>query len=132
MIGDIIEIFKARKNPALATKLGARFATGAAIERLGWPLAIAKFWMALAGLICSVIICGLLYLTFTVAQGFIWPALLPAGLLYVIFRIWTGIDKGLDRVKLAAQTYTDSGIDRIGTKITARRGRPDEAESDLT
>lgn len=116
MIGDIIEIFKARKDPALAAKLGARFASGVAIERLSWPLMIAKFWMGVAILVC-VILTGLLaYSAYQFGWGFLMPLLLPAGAAYGFIRIWRGLNKGIERVKTAAQGFTDKGIDRLAVR----------------
>ena len=113
MIGNIAALFKARKDAELAKRIASEMAIDGAVEHFGWPIVIAKFWMGVA-------IFGLLALTALV----IWlavishwsvaiSALLFGGIIYVIIRLWRGLNLGVERVTTLAKAELTQQVSAI-------------------
>ncbi|WP_409432106.1 hypothetical protein ACJ3XI_07745 [Litorimonas sp. RW-G-Af-16] len=117
MILDLINIFKARRDPVLAAKLGGQFATEQALDKFSWPLIIVKFWLGLAGLICAALIIMFIYAAYKLGWAAALPAFIPAAVIYLIVKIWRGINTGLERVKAVAQSYTNRSVDTVSAKL---------------
>lgn len=104
MIFDAIKLFKARKDSELAKQIASEMIVDGAIEKLGYPITIAKLLMAGAIILLGVFIIGFLW----VGIKFHWTAAIPAplfgGIIYGIIRLWGGLNKGVqivtDRAKL--------------------------------
>jgi hypothetical protein len=98
MIGRFIALYKARKDPALAKRIASEMIIDGAIDRVTWPLAVAKFWMIggiaiLIALITIFLLIGI-FTHWTLAI----PTLPLGGAVYGIILIWRGINEGVDRV----------------------------------
>ena len=127
MIGDMIALFKARKDIPLAKRIASDMVVDGAIDRASWPLAIAKFWMVIG-------IIGLGALTALFLWGGIaahWalaiPAFLFGGLTYLIIRIWRGLNRGVQAVTELAKTELGKRADAI--KMPIKRSENNETLS---
>ena len=104
MLGDIVSLFKARKDSALAKRIASDMIVDGAIDRASWPLAIAKFWMGLGlillGILSALLLWGAIATHWTVAI----PILPFGGIAYLIIRIWRGLNKGVAAVTELAKT----------------------------
>lgn len=113
MLTDLIAIFKARRDPALAARLAAKLAQGQLLDRLSAPLFMVHL-IAWAVVLTSLLLAGLFL---AAAAQFHWsagiPAVLPlaAGSLAVFVHV--GLRRGLARVRAMAENLTDQGLDRI-------------------
>jgi len=104
MLGQLVALYNARKDPSLAKRLASEMIVDGAIERASWPLAIGKFWMPL-GIIALAIIIGLFIWLAVIAHWTLAiPALPLAGLAYGIIRLWRGLDHGIETVTKLAKT----------------------------
>lgn len=113
MILDLYQIFRARKDPPLATKLAVRLAQGQLIERMTAPVLLIHIllWMiAGIGIFLSLVL--------------LWAALTWHGVAWVLFPLPTapaigaiyislGLKRGLDHIKTLANSYSDKGVERV-------------------
>ena len=113
MIGDLIGIYRARRDPRTAAKLAARFAQGQLFDRLTAPLLVplVLLWVVIVvgGILAALAIWGSIALHGAV--GFL--GVIPAAIAYAAFRIQAGLRGGLEAVKALAEGYADRGLDRI-------------------
>ena len=113
MIGDIIALFKARKDSRLAKRIAGEMIVDGAIDRASWPLTIAKFWMSAGiitlGSVAALFLWGGIMAHWTVAL----PAILFVGGIYLIIRIWRGLNKGIHTVTELAKTEIIKRTDAI-------------------
>jgi hypothetical protein len=98
MIGQFIALYRARKDGPLAKRIASEIIIDGTLDRASWPLAIAKFWMVLGIVILSVLIIAFLLIGTFSHWSLATPALPLGGLIYLIIRIWRGINQGVDRV----------------------------------
>lgn len=113
MIIDLIAIYRARKNRPLAARLAAKFAQGQALDRLTAPLFLVHLVLWLIIGIGSLLFLATLWLAVTWHGSALLPGLLPGGLAFLAFRIDFGLRKGMDRIKAAADSLTDRGMDKL-------------------
>ena len=112
MLGDIIALFKARKDPALAKRIASDMIVDGAIDRASWSLAIAKFWMSV-GIIALFILTALfLWIGIALHWTLAIPACLFGGLIYLIIRGWRGLNRGVE-------TVTDLAKIELGKRVDA-------------
>lgn len=127
MIIDLIQIFRARHDKALASKLAVRFAQGQMFERATAPLLIAHFvlWaiviimgsLAIALILAAIKIHGSLYVIVTV------PLCISLAAAWISLRL----KSGSDRIKTIANSYSDAQMTRMfgqhydqnGSKLSA-------------
>ena len=103
MLGNLLALFKARNDPEVAKKIAAEMVVDGTIDRMNWPLVIAKSWMSL-GLLGSFVLAALfLWIGAMSHWAFAIPALLFGGLIYVIIRIWRGLSQGVEKISLIAK-----------------------------
>ena len=98
MIGHLISLYKARKDPALAKDIASEMVVEGVIERVSWPIVIAKFWLAIAVAVIAVLICALLVLAGTFHWSFAIFTLPLRGIIYAIVRLWRGVNAGTEYV----------------------------------
>jgi len=112
MLGDMIALFKARKDLPLAKRIASEMIVDGAIDRASWPIVIAKFWMGVG--IIALCILGCLFLGLGVATHWTLaiPVLLFGGGVYFIIRVWRGINKGV-------QAVTDLAKAELGNRVEA-------------
>jgi len=103
MLGHMISLFRARKDPALAKTIASEMIVDGAIDRASWPLWIAKFWMVAAILMLAGLAVLFLWIGFVTHWSLAIPSLLFGGLIYGVIRIWLGIDKGVEIVATLAK-----------------------------
>ena len=123
ILGDLRDIYKARRDPALALRLGARLAREQALERLAAPLFVVHFglWavMVVCALLSALALFGAASLHWTVAL----PALLPAGIGYLAWRLNRGLGAGEDLVRRAAEDLSEAGMDRLEALAPSPAGK---------
>lgn len=114
MIGQLISLFKARKDPAAAKLIASEMIIDGAIDRASWPLLIAKLWMGGAILVCF-IITVLILLAANASHSAVAIAALPtSGLIYMIIRIWRGLNQGVETVSQYAKAELGARTAAIG------------------
>jgi len=112
MIGQFIALYKARKDPALAKRIASEIVVDGAIERVTWPLTVAKFWMVIgiallvASLAAFLLIGTLTHWTLAI------PTLPLGGAIYGIIRIWRGVNEGVDRVTTLIKSELSMRIEK--------------------
>jgi cation transport ATPase len=118
MLGNMISLFKARKDPALAKQIASEMVVDGVIERAGWPVLVTKFWMAVV--IFASALFAMLFLWAGIAGH--WALALPAiifgGLAYLVGRIWRGLNRGVETVSTLAKTELTkrtAGLGQLGT-----------------
>ena len=104
MLGNLLALFKARNDPKLAKSIASEMVIDGTIDRISWPLVIAKFWMGLA-LFGSLALTILLLWIGTISHWvFALPALIFGALIYLIIRIWRGLNRGVEKISQIAKT----------------------------
>ncbi|GHA91550.1 hypothetical protein GCM10009069_13410 [Algimonas arctica] len=113
MILELFQIFRARRDTTLASKLALRFAQGQLLERATAPLLIVHLCLWLVAIIMGAIATVLIMTAIKVHGAIIIVAVIPltAGLI----SIWISLrlKMGLDRIRTIADGYSDSQIDRF-------------------
>ena len=124
MLGNILALYKARKDPILAKSVASEMVIDGTIDRLGWPLMIAKFWMGL-GLLISI---GLIVLFLWIGAVSHWtlgiPTLPFGGVIYAIIRIWRGLNRGVDKISHIAKMELNQRVQAI--KLPSKQSGHDE------
>ena len=132
MIGDLRDIHKARHDTALALRLGARLAREQALDRLSAPMFVVHLVLwAVMGL-CAVLVAAAAFGTVALHWTVALPALLPAGIGYLAWRLNRGLGAGEDLVRRAAEDLSEAGMDRLealapspaGKTMTGERSGP--------
>jgi len=117
MIFDVIKLFKARKDSELARQIASEMIVDGAIEKLGYPITIAKLFMAGVIILSSAFIVGFLW----VAIKFHWTAAIPAplfgGIIYGIARLWRGLNKGVESVTERAKLELSDRASSMGKRL---------------
>lgn len=113
MIRNTIALFKARKDPDLAKQIASDMIVEGAIDRASWPLWIAKLWMILGIAVLVLMIVVLFWLGTLSHWTVAIPALPLAGIIYLIMRIWGGINTGLDKVTELAKTELSQRVKTV-------------------
>jgi len=128
MLGDMIALFKARKDPTLAKRIASDLIVDGAFDRASWPLVIAKFWMSLGiiglGALAALFLWGGIAAHWALAI----PAILFGTLIYPIIRLWRGLNKGVETVTELAKAELGSRIEAI--KVPKRRQNNSPNNSD--
>jgi len=109
----IIKLYKARRDPALAAQIASELAVDGAVEYASWPIRIAKFWMAISMIGLTVFTALFLWLGAITHWTVAIPALLSGGLIYMIIRIWKGINAGTERVSAIAKAKVSTQLDHL-------------------
>ena len=123
MIGHLISLYKARKDPALAKHIASEMVVEGVIERVSWPIVIAKFWLAIAIAVLAVLICALLVLAGTFHWSFAILALPLGGVIYAIVRLWRGVNAGTEYVASLAKAEL--------LKRTSQTEKPENQDTSL-
>lgn len=113
MILDLFAIFRARRDPRLAARLGARFAQDQAIERVTAPLFLVHIVLWGVIVICGIIIIGLAVAALSLHWKFALPGLIPVAICGVAIVLERGLRRGMARVRNIASQLTDRGMDRL-------------------
>ena len=113
MIGDLIGIYRARRDPKTAARLAAKFAQGQVVERVTAPLMLplVLLWVAIA--LCAVLVALSLWGSASLHGSLGLFGIIPAAIGYVAFRIQAGLRAGLDRVQALADRYAERGLDHV-------------------
>ena len=114
MIGNILALYKARNDPALAKTIAAEMVVDGTIDRLGWPLVIAKLWVSVSLLLLCLLFALCLWLTGVSHWIFTIPSLFFGGMIYLIIRIWRGLNRGVGKISLIAKTELNQRVQAIG------------------
>lgn len=112
MLIDLIQIYRARRDPAKAAKLAGRFAQSQAIDRLTAPLLIVHLLLWLIAILMGALTAGLLFVSVKVhgAIAILSPLTLIVAIAAIMISL--GLKSGLDRVKDYAGTLGDRSVDR--------------------
>jgi len=103
MLGNLLALFKARHDPELAKTIASEMVVDGTIDRISWPLLIAKFWMSLSLFGSFVLIALFLWVGTLSHWAFAIPALFFGGLIYIIIRVWRGLNRGVEKISLIAK-----------------------------
>ena len=114
MLGNILALYKARNDPNLAKTIATEMVVDGTIERIGWPLLIAKFWMSLGLLLLCLLFALCLWLTGISYWVFAIPALFFGGGIYLIIRIWRGLNRGVEKISYMAKTELNQRVQAVG------------------
>lgn len=118
MVFKSLALFKARKDPALASELARELFVDGAVERATLPVTIAKFWMTIALCVLTLISGVIIYGAVTLHGSLTLLALPFLGLGYVIIRVWRGVEAGKARVLAFAQAQSSAGFEAIRAKLS--------------
>lgn len=99
-----IGLYKARKNGPLAQRIASEIVVDGAIDKLSWPVRLAKLWIGLGILVST--LAAIIFLT--IGHFSHWTLAIPVlplgGLIYGIVRIWRRLDRGVERVSKLVRT----------------------------
>ncbi len=113
MISDLLAIYKARRDPALATRLAAKLVQTQAMDRALAPLFIVHVlsWIAigLCGILSIAGIGGAIFGHWSI----IIPTLIPIGLGIGFWKLRTGLSAGEARIRALADAMTSQSLDRV-------------------
>ena len=104
MIGQLISLYKTRKDLALAKLIAREMVVEGVIERASWPIVVAKFWLGIKVALMAVVICALLALAATTHWSLVIVALPFGGVVFAIVRLWRGVNAGIEHVSDLAKT----------------------------
>lgn len=113
MIENAIALYRARKDPALAARIASEMVVDGAIERASWPLVIAKVWMSVALIILTLLTALFLWIGTLTHWTLAIPVFLFGGLIYLIVKIWRGLNRGKEKVTAIAKAQAGKQIDRF-------------------
>lgn len=113
MILDFIQIFRARRDKALASKLAVRFAHGQLLERATAPLLIVHIGLWAASIIAGVIALLLIVASETLHGAIGFAAIIPLALCILPAWVSLRLKAGLDRIRAIAAGYSDAQLDRL-------------------
>jgi hypothetical protein len=113
MILDLFQIFRARRDKTLASKLALRFAQGQLLERATAPLLIVHLCLWAIVIIIGAIAAGLILSAVKVHGAIIIVAILPLTVCFISAWISLRLKAGLDNIRAIADGYSDSQIDRL-------------------
>ena len=128
MLGNTISLFKARKDPALAKNIASEMVVDGAIDRAGWPILVAKFWMMVAILGLIALIALFIWIGTATHMALAFPVLIFAALIYVILRLWQGLNRGLETVSDLAKTELKKRAAQL--KIPKREPAPEKTSEE--
>jgi hypothetical protein len=113
MILDIIQIFRARRNTALASKLAVRLAQGQLLDRATTPLLLIHIGLWTVSIVAGVLAFVLLIASETIHSTLGFVAMIP--LLFCLVPAWISLrlKAGLDRVRDIAASYSDAQLERL-------------------
>ena len=114
MIGQLISLYRARKDPALAKRIASEMVVDGVIERASWPIVVAKFWLGIAIAVMAVVICALLALAVTTHWSVGIVTLPLGGVIYAIVKLWRGVNAGVEHVSDLAKTEIQKRTSRVG------------------
>ena len=128
MLGNLLALYKARKDPNLAKSIASEMVVDGTIDRFGWPLLIAKLWMGLGILGLSILTALFIWIGASSHWGFAAPALLFSGLIYVIIRVWRGLNRGVETIKRFAKSELNQRVQKMSfpQKRTESEKHPEE------
>jgi hypothetical protein len=110
MLGNIVALYKARKDLSLAKTIASEMVVDGTIDRLGWPLMIAKLWMSLGLLILFGLILAFLWIGTASHWTLGTPILLFGGLGFAIIRVWRGLNRGVEKISHIAKTELNQRV----------------------
>jgi hypothetical protein len=113
MILDLFQIYRARRDKSLASKLALRFAQGQLLERATAPLLIVHLCLWILAIVMGAIAVAL-FITATQVHGAIMIiATIP--LILCVVPVWVSLrlKAGLDYIRGLAESYSDSHVDRL-------------------
>ena len=120
MIGQLISLYRARKDPGLAKRIASEMVVEGVIERASWPIVIAKFWLGIAIAVMAVLICSLLALAPTTHWSLGVVTLPLGGVIYAIVRLWRGVNAGVEHVSNLAKTEIQKRTLRVDNPETVQ------------
>ena len=129
MLSKIYALYRARKDSTLAARLARELVVEGALERASWPLAIAKFWMGLIGLGLTVLAALSLWGALALHRSFAIFAVPFVGLIYVIVRVWRGLEAGKETVLELAQLQTEAGVIAVRTRLSNRTPKAPQTDN---
>ena len=117
MILDLVQIFRARRDPARAARLAAGLVRGQAVERAFAPLLLARLALlgvtVVCGIAAALLIWGAAASHWTVAL----PAILPAVIGFAAVTVHRGLRRGQERVEALAAQMADRGVDAVMSRL---------------
>ena len=109
----MIAIFRARRDPALATRLAARLARGQLLDRLSAPLLVPQLLLGAVAIVCALLVIAALIGAVTLHWSAAIPAIIPLAVGVLAVVVLRGLRAGLARVRDAAERLTETGMDRV-------------------
>lgn len=128
MIGDLVDLYKARHEPARAARLAGRFAGTQVLDRLTALLFLARLGLWAVVLLGGALAAAAILASIVWHGAFGFLAVLPGGLAWLAFRVLSGLRRGEDAVRAAAGQLTDGAV----TRGIARFVRDDAIGADDT
>jgi hypothetical protein len=124
MILDIIQIFRARRDKALASKLAVRLAHGQLLDRATAPLLLIHIGLWTVSIMAGVIAFVLFIASETLHSALGFVAMIP--LLFCLVPAWISLrlKAGLDRVRDIAASYSDAQLERLFAPDLSREPSP--------
>lgn len=116
MILDLIQIFLARRDTSLASKLALRFTQGQLLERATAPLLIGHLCLWGMVIMMGAIAVGLFVAAINVHGAIVIAAIIPLSISLTSAWVSFRLKAGLDRIKGMADRYSDAQIDRMFDK----------------
>lgn len=113
MLGNTLTLYKARKDPKLAKTIASEMVVDGTIDRLSGPLLFAKLWMSVGLLTFCLLIVLFLWIGAVSHWTLAIPTLAFGGIIYVILRIWRGLDRGVEKISRIAKA-------ELGQRVQAK------------
>ncbi|MEP3653658.1 MAG: hypothetical protein ABJO36_02075 [Litorimonas sp.] len=104
MIRQFIALYRARKDLALAKQLASEMIIDGAIDKVSWPLTVAKLWMSVGVAVISALILAFLLIGAATHWTLAIPVLPLGAAIYAIIRLWRGANAGVGYVTHLAKT----------------------------
>lgn len=113
MIIEIFQIFRARRNTALASQLAVRLAQGQLLDRATAPLFLVHVGLWTVSIISGALALVLFVASETIHSALGFVAMIP--LLFCLVPAWISLrlKAGLDLVRDIAASYSDAQLERL-------------------
>lgn len=120
MILDLVQIFRARKDRALASKLAVKFAQGQMLDRAAAPLLPVHVILWALSIVSGSLCLLLLYAAWQWHWTFILLATIPAFISVIAVKVSLRLMAGLDRIRTYAEGYSDQTIDTFFSETSVQ------------
>lgn len=124
MIRQFIALYRARKDLNLAKQLASEMIIDGTIDKVSWPLTMAKFWMSVGIAVIASLILAFLLIGFATHWALAIPAPPLAALIYGIVQLWRGANAGIRYVACLAKTELGNRATSLKTPVQQPKETP--------